>query len=118
MTVSGPDLQGTQTGVTDLSGQYVVPFLPAGKGYQVQAQADGFSKVVRKGIGVPLGATISLPFTLFAGTTVITVAANNDMGQLDPNLTIAYSSSRAISSSPAARPSASRSRWLGMAVWA
>lgn len=73
--VSGPSLQGFQGAATDTQGQYVIPFLPVGKGYQVKVEAPGYNSVIRKGIEIPLGVTISLPFTLSQGKTEIVVTA-------------------------------------------
>ena len=73
--VKGPSLQGFQGAATDLNGKYIIPFLPVGQGYEVKVEAPGYNTVVRKGISVVLGTTISLPFTLSQGKTEIVVTA-------------------------------------------
>ncbi len=73
--VTGPALQGFQGTATDLSGQYIIPFLPVGKHYEVKVEAPSYNTIIRKGIEVPLGMTISLPFTLSQGKTEIVVTA-------------------------------------------
>ena len=73
--VSGPNVQGFLGAATDTNGQYVIPYLPVGKNYQVKVEAPGYNSVVRKGIDVPLGSTISLPFILSQGKTEIVVTA-------------------------------------------
>jgi hypothetical protein len=80
--VAGPSLQGYEGGATDSSGQYTIPFLPPGSDYQVTVEASGLNKVIRKGITIPLGATVYLPFTLSPGQTEITVTAAASM--VDP----------------------------------
>lgn len=71
--VTGAALQGFQGAATDINGEYRIPFLPVGKNYTVQVEAQGFNSVVRSGIDIPLGTTISLPFQLGQGTSTITV---------------------------------------------
>jgi hypothetical protein len=71
--VTGPAVQGFLGAATDINGEYRIPFVPAGKNYTVQVEAQGFNSVVRSGIEIPLGATISLPFQLGQGTSTITV---------------------------------------------
>ncbi len=73
--VTGPKLQGFVGTATDTSGNYLIPFLPVGSGYQVKVEAPGYNTVVRKNIGIPLGTTISLPFTLSQGQTEVVVTA-------------------------------------------
>ncbi len=73
--VTGPKLQGFVGTATDTSGNYLIPFLPVGSGYQVKVEAPGYNTVVRKNIAVPLGTTISLPFTLSQGQTEVVVTA-------------------------------------------
>jgi hypothetical protein len=71
--VTGPAVQGFLGAATDINGEYRIPFVPAGKNYTVQVEAQGFNSVVRSGIDIPLGTTISLPFQLGQGTSTITV---------------------------------------------
>jgi hypothetical protein len=71
--VTGPAVQGFLGAATDINGEYRIPFVPAGKNYTVQVEAQGFNSVVRSGIEIPLGTTISLPFQLGQGTSTITV---------------------------------------------
>ena len=73
--VTGPGLQGFQGAATDTEGRYNIPFLPKGEAYQVKVEAPGYNSVVRKGIDIPLGATVNLPFTLSQGKTEIVVTA-------------------------------------------
>ncbi len=73
--VTGVTLAGFQGAATDTTGNYVIPFLPVGTNYQVKVEAPGYNSVVRKGVSIPLGMTISLPFVLSQGKTEIVVTA-------------------------------------------
>ncbi len=73
--VLGPCVQGYVGAATDIGGQYFIAFLPAGRGYEVKAEAQGYATVVRKGIEVPLNTTVNLPFTMGEGKTEIVVTA-------------------------------------------
>ncbi|MGC8762776.1 MAG: TonB-dependent receptor [Acidobacteriota bacterium] len=104
--VSGPSLQGFQGTATDVNGQYVIPFLPVGKNYQVKVEAPGYNSVVRKGIEIPLGTTISLPFTLSQGKTEIVVTAAAPVIDTKKTEVGANISDTMISSIPLSRNSA------------
>jgi hypothetical protein len=104
--VSGPSLQGFQGAATDTTGQYVIPFLPAGKDYQVKVEAPGYNSVVRKGIDIPLGVTISLPFTLSQGKTEIVVTAAAPVIDVKKTEVGANISDKMISSIPLGRGAA------------
>lgn len=73
--VRGPALQAFLGSATDLGGDYKFPFVPAGRGYEVRVEATGFATVVRRGIDIPLGVTVSLPFTLGPGKSEVVVTA-------------------------------------------
>ncbi|MEW5765919.1 MAG: TonB-dependent receptor, partial [Acidobacteriota bacterium] len=104
--VSGPNLQGFMGTASDTNGQYVIPFLPVGKDYQVKVEAPGYNTVVRKGIEIPLGTTISLPFTLSQGKTEIVVTAAAPVIDTKRTEVGANISDTMISSIPLARNSA------------
>jgi phage gp45-like len=70
VTATSPALQGEQVVVTDASGFYRIPGLPAGE-YALQFEADGHKPVTRGGIALRSGATLRLdvdvlPVTLTA----------------------------------------------------
>jgi outer membrane receptor protein involved in Fe transport len=73
--VRGPAVQAYLGSATGVEGDYKVPFVPAGKGYEVKVEAGGYATVLRKGIDVPLGVTVNLPFTLGQGRTEVVVTA-------------------------------------------
>ena len=104
--VTGASLQGFQGAATDTSGQYLIPFLPVGKAYQVKVEAPGYNSVVRKGIDIPLGMTINLPFVLSQGKTEIVVTAAAPIIDVKKTEVGANISDRMISSIPLTRNSA------------
>lgn len=73
--VTGPNLSGFLGAVTDLNGDYRIPFLPVGKDYQAKVEAAGFGTVIRQNIEIPLGAAINLPFQISGGTTEMVISA-------------------------------------------
>lgn len=103
--VTGPTLQGFQGAATDTNGQYTIPSLPVGSNYQVKVEAPGYNSVIRKGINIPLGMTISLPFTMSQGTTVLTVTAAAPIIDVKKTEVGANISDRMISAIPLGRNS-------------
>jgi hypothetical protein len=101
--IRGPSLQAYLGTATDLSGQYNLPFVPVGKEYEVKVEAQGFGTVLRKGIEIPLGVTVTLSFTVGKGQTEIVVTAAAPL--VDPKQTEigASLSDRLINSIPLAR---------------
>src|SRR5437867_3464298 len=53
VTLSGPAVMGTQTAITNASGQYRFPAVNTGT-YKMTFQLAGFSDLVREGIVVPV----------------------------------------------------------------
>jgi hypothetical protein len=68
ITISGPALIGKYTTVTNAEGQFRAPSLTPGAGYEIKAELSGFETIVRSGIIVNLGKTISLEFRMKAST--------------------------------------------------
>ncbi len=66
VVVSGPALQEFQSEVTDASGRYVITQLPPGDEYQVNFYfgADDKPRIVRPGIRLSLGKTVTVSVTL------------------------------------------------------
>jgi hypothetical protein len=104
--VTGPSLQGFQGAATDINGQYTIPSLPVGSNYQVKVEAPGYNSVIRKGINIPLGMTISLPFTLSQGKTEIVVTAAAPIIDVKKTEVGANISDRMINTIPLGRNSA------------
>ena len=60
ITVTGPALQGKMSAVTNPEGVYRVVGLPPGPDYEVRAELVGFETVVRKGVIVRVGSTVTI----------------------------------------------------------
>ena len=103
--VTGPSVQGFLGTATDTSGNYNIPFVPAGRGYEVKVSADGYGTVVRKGIDVPLGTTVQLPFTMSSGQTQVVVTTAAPIINMKSTSSGATLSSGMIESIPLARDS-------------
>jgi len=104
--VSGPAVQGFMGAATDTSGQYVIPFLPVGSGYEVKVEAPGYNTVIRKGIEIVLGATTGVPFALSQGKTEIVVTAAAPVIDVKKTEVGANISDKMISSIPLGRNAA------------
>jgi hypothetical protein len=103
--LSGPSLQGYLGAATDTGGQYVIPYVPTGRAYEVKAEAQGYATVVRKGIQIPLGARVELPFTMSEGKTEVTVTAEAPLIDLKSDQSGTTLSSRMIETLPLRRDS-------------
>ena len=60
ITVSGPALQGKMSAITNAEGFYRVVGLPPGSDYEVRAELQGFETLIRKGIIVRVGSTVTI----------------------------------------------------------
>src|SRR5204863_6310603 len=76
VTVSGPALMGTRTGVTDSEGKYRIPALPPGSDYTVMFELQGFATVKREGIRLDVGFTATINHTLSPAGVVETVTVS------------------------------------------
>ncbi len=103
--VSGPAVQGFLGTATDANGKYTIPFVPVGRDYQVKVSSEGFNTVVRKGIEVPLGTTVVLPFQLSSGGTEVVVTSQAPVINLKSTTSGADLSDRMIQGIPLARNS-------------
>ena len=76
VTVSSPNLQGTQTQVTDSEGNFRFLSLPPGR-YTVKAELASFKPLEQKNVDVGLDRTVTMPLTMqLAGVTeTVTVTA-------------------------------------------
>jgi hypothetical protein len=69
VTVSSPNLQGTQTQVTDSEGNFRFLSLPPGR-YTLKADLASFKTIEQKDVEVGLDRTVTLPLTMqLAGVT-------------------------------------------------
>jgi outer membrane receptor protein involved in Fe transport len=78
ITITSPALQGEQIVVTDGSGFFRVPSLPAGEGYAVNAQVDAYRPHSQGGIVLRSGSTVQANILLLPETVTMT----------DPNVTV------------------------------
>jgi len=77
VTIAGSLLASPTVGVTDNSGLYRIPALPAGE-YSITAEHSGFEKLVRPGVIVSVGQTTVLDLVLRIGgvSETVTVEAS------------------------------------------
>ena len=76
ITISSPRLLGTVNATTTAEGIFRAPFLTPGSDYEIKAELSGFDTVIRKGLIVNVGKTISIeiqmsPSTIAKEITVI-----------------------------------------------
>jgi hypothetical protein len=78
VTLSGGNLMGVRTFVTDANGEYRFPALPPGE-YQVKAELQGFGTVIREKIRVTTTSTLSADIQLKPATVAeeVTVIAQS-----------------------------------------
>src|SRR4030042_2670852 len=68
VTISGPALLGKITVVTNAEGMFRAPFVTPGSAYEIRAELPGFETMIRKGIIVNLGKTITLELQMKSST--------------------------------------------------
>ena len=78
VTVTGPNLLGTQTAVTNERGQYRFPALPPGA-YRLSYELQGFGTLVREGIRVALTftATVNVQMNVAGLEETVTVVGQS-----------------------------------------
>jgi hypothetical protein len=86
VTISAPQMQGTQTAVTNAEGNYRFPGIPPGT-YAVRYELPGFGTVVREGIRVTLGFTATLNVTMSVSGLQETVTVTGDSPVVDVSST-------------------------------
>ncbi len=72
----------TRQATTDAQGRYTVADLPIGN-YDAQASAQGFQRMVRRGITLTVGAQAVVDFALSVGQAQETVTVQADVSQVD-----------------------------------
>jgi outer membrane receptor protein involved in Fe transport len=63
ITLTGANLMGSRTAVTDNEGNYRFPALPPGS-YSVKAELDGFTTVLQENINLSITSTLTIDLTL------------------------------------------------------
>jgi hypothetical protein len=86
VTISAPQMQGSQTAVTNEEGNYRFPGIPPGT-YTVRYELPGFASVVREGIRVTLGFTATLNVTMSVSGLQETVTVTGDSPVVDVSST-------------------------------
>ena len=86
VTIAAPQMQGTQTAVTNAEGNYRFPGIPPGT-YTVRYELPGFGTVVREGIRVTLGFTATLNVTMSVSGLQETVTVTGDSPVVDVSST-------------------------------
>jgi hypothetical protein len=104
VTISAPQMQGTQTAVTNEEGNYRFPGIPPGT-YRVQYELPGFSVVVREGIRVTLGFTATLNVTMQVSSLqeTVTVTGASPVVDVSSTKTSTNYDFRELASIPSAR---------------
>src|SRR5919106_1367418 len=104
VTISAPQMQGTQTAVTSEEGSYRFPGIPPGT-YRVQYELTGFAKVVREGIRVTLGFTATLNVTMQVSSLeeTVTVTGQSPVVDVTSTKTSTNYDFRELASIPSAR---------------
>ena len=92
--ISGPRLLGTVNVTTTTEGIFRAPFLTPGSGYEIKAELAGFETVIRKGIIVNVGKTISIeiqmaPSAIAKEITVVAPSPTVDVVKSQTSKTIA-----------------------------
>jgi Carboxypeptidase regulatory-like domain len=87
VTATQVSTQTQRTTVTDASGFYTFPNLPAGR-YNISAELQGFKKAVKEGIQLDATGSLTMDFALATGalTEQVTVTAEQTLLQTDTSL--------------------------------
>ena len=116
VTVTSPALQGEQIVVTDNTGFYRIPNLPAGEGYTIRMDKEGFRPFARGGIALRAESTLRanadlLPESLKAEEVVVVAQAPTvDVGSSSTGAAINKDFTRRVPlAAPGGKGSASRS---------
>jgi hypothetical protein len=68
ITVTGPALLGKLAAVTNSEGLFKIPLVPPGRDYEIKAELQGFETIIRKGIIINLGKTITVDLQMKPST--------------------------------------------------
>src|SRR5437773_188498 len=82
VTLSGPAVMGTQTAITNASGQYRFPAVNTGT-YKLTFQLAGFADLVRDGIVVPVRSTITVDASMKLASLQETVTVTGASPMVD-----------------------------------
>lgn len=104
VTISSPQMQGTQTAITNAEGNYRFPGIPPGT-YTVRYELPGFANVVREGIRVTLGftATLNVTMALSGLQETVTVSGASPVVDVSSTRTSTNYDFKELASIPSAR---------------
>jgi outer membrane receptor protein involved in Fe transport len=102
--ISGPDLQGVRTSITDAQGRYRFLNIPAGDGYKVTATMSGFQTTSRGALHVFLGQEATVNIQVKAALTeAITVVGESPLVDVTKTTTGVNITASQFDSLPTAR---------------
>lgn len=104
VTISAPQMQGSQTAVTNEEGNYRFPGIPPGT-YRVMYELPGFATVVREGIRITLGfnATLNVTLQVSGLQETVTVTGESPVVDVTSTKTSTNYDYRELASIPSAR---------------
>lgn len=78
ITISGPALLGKATAVTNAEGLFRAPLLMPGENYELRIELPGFETIIRQGLIINVGKTISIDIQMTPSTITkeVTVVAS------------------------------------------
>ena len=86
VTLTGPNLQGSRSAVTNASGEYQLALLPPGT-YRAEFALGGFDTIARSGIAVSLDNTTRYDVTMAMGAVAEAITVTADAVVVDPTST-------------------------------
>ena len=86
VTITGPNLQGSRTAVTNESGEYNLSLLPPGN-YRIEYSLSGLTPVVRENVRVSLDTTTRTDVSLAMGAVAEAITVTADAVVVDPTQT-------------------------------
>src|SRR5687768_10007242 len=104
MTVSGPNLQGTRTSISDTDGRFRFVAMPPGA-YTIKGELAGFQTVETPNVRVSLDSTVTLETQMSPASVTETVTVTDTAPVIDQTSTTSGASfdSQLIESLPVAR---------------
>ncbi len=86
VTITGQNLQGARTAVTNERGEYTLSLIPPGQ-YRIEASLSGLQSTVRDNVRVSLDTTTPLPIQMGMGAVAEAITVTADAVVVDPTQT-------------------------------
>jgi hypothetical protein len=86
VTITGPNLQGSRTAVTNESGEYHLNLIPPGN-YRLEASLSGLTPIVRENVRVSLDQTSRTDLSMAMGAVAEAITVTADAVVVDPTQT-------------------------------